>query len=230
MTKICTFELSGQTRLGVRANDDELLDLTSVEPRTFRDLHSLYAEALNRGLDISSLASEAARSAPARPYDERLLKIPFIPTEIWAAGVTYLRSREARESETKTKGLYDHVYTAPRPELFIKDSGGLRCRGPGEEICVRSDSGWSVPEPELAVVVDENAKIIGYTVGNDVSSRDIEGENALYLPQAKVYAGSSSIGPVVTTPEEIPDPHSLDIRMKIIRDGRTAFEGRVSTS
>src|SRR5262249_39955236 len=150
---------------------NKLLDLTSVDPRAFRDMHTLYDAATSRGLEMSALAAEAVPKAPARPYDEGLLTIPFTPTEIWAAGVTYLRSREARESETKPKGLSDHVYTAPRPELFVKDSGGLRCRGPGQEVCIRGDTSWSVPEPELAVVVDENAKILGYTAGNDVSAR-----------------------------------------------------------
>ncbi len=209
--------------------DNKLFDLTSADPRVFRNFHSLYAESLSSGRELAHLAADGLKVARSFPYNENLLRIPLVPSEIWAAGVTYLRSREARESETKTKGLYDHVYSASRPELFMKDSG-LRCRGPGQEVCIRSDSDWSVPEPELAVVIDENAKVVGYTAGNDVSSRDIEGENALYLPQAKVYTGSSSIGPVITTPDEIPNPHSLEIKMKIIRAGQVIFEGRVSTS
>lgn len=227
--KLCSFELSGDSRrLGVY-RDDGLADLTSVDPGVFGSIHTVYAEAARRGLEVATLVAERIGEARSIPDDQALLRIPVVPSEIWAAGVTYLRSREARESETKTKGLYDHVYSAPRPELFVKDSG-LRCRGPGEEVCVRSDSNWSVPEPELAVLLDENAKTIGYTCGNDLSSRDIEGENALYLPQAKVYTGSSSIGPVITTADEITNPHALWIKMKIFRGGRVAFEGQVNTS
>ncbi|MDG6917170.1 MAG: fumarylacetoacetate hydrolase family protein [Nitrososphaerota archaeon] len=157
------------------------------------------------------------------------LRAPITPKEIWAAGVTYMRSREARESETKMKGLYDYVYTAERPELFLKDSG-LRCVGPGEPVSIRSDSKWTVPEPELCVVLDDRFRTVGYTVGNDVSSRDIEGENPLYLPQAKVYRGSAAIGPVITTADEIPDPHELRIGMRIERNGKVAFQGEVNTS
>ncbi|MDA4114702.1 MAG: fumarylacetoacetate hydrolase family protein [Thaumarchaeota archaeon] len=209
--------------------DGWLYDLTSADPVGFRSLDSAYAKA---GADVSSMVSlleEGMRRAERRRYDEKLLKIPLEGPEIWAAGVTYLRSREARETETKSKGIYDRVYEAVRPELFVKDTG-LRCRGPGEEIRVRSDSHWSVPEPELTVVFDEETRIVGYTAGNDVSSRDIEGENPLYLPQAKVYRGSSAIGPVITTVDEIPDPQKLEIKMKILRDGKVAFEGAVNTS
>ncbi|MDE1853996.1 MAG: fumarylacetoacetate hydrolase family protein [Thaumarchaeota archaeon] len=169
------------------------------------------------------------KNAKTLKFRYSYLHTPIVPVEIWAAGVTYLRSREARETETKTKGLYDYVYSAERPELFVKDSG-LRCVGPSDSVCVRSDSRWSVPEPELSVVLDHKFRIVGYTVGNDVSSRDIEGENPLYLPQAKVYRGSSAIGPVVATSDEVSDPHSLGIEMRIVRSGATAFEGRVNTS
>lgn len=175
------------------------------------------------------IASSEMKSARKIQYSYDLLRIPVMPSEIWAAGVTYLRSRQARESETKTKGLYDYVYEAKRPELFLKDSG-LRCRGPGEEVAVRGDSDWSVPEPELTVLCDADAKIIGYTAGNDVSSRDIEGENPLYLPQAKVYRWSSSIGPVIVTPDEVGDPHGLGIKMRIKRGGNQVFEGSTNTS
>jgi 2-dehydro-3-deoxy-D-arabinonate dehydratase len=163
------------------------------------------------------------------PYDYDALCIPVMPREIWAAGVTYLRSRDARETETKSKGMYDYVYASERPELFLKDTG-IRCKGPGDEIGIRSDAKWSVPEPELSVVIDKEGAIVGYTAGNDVSSRDIEGESPLFLPQAKVYRASSSIGPVMTTADEIPDPHNLRMSMRITRAGETAFEGSVSTS
>lgn len=120
---------------------------------------------------------------------------PVCNQEIWAAGVTYLRSSEARQQESKGAAVfYDKVYSAPRPELFFKATPA-RVVPPGGEVAIRADSNWSVPEPELALVVDPRGKIVGYTIGNDMSSRDIEGENPLYLPQAKVYGKSCAIGP-----------------------------------
>ena len=226
--KLCRFQSPQGTSLGV-VRDGWIYDLTSADPAKLRDLTGAYATA---GADLAALVPllEGAMSkAKKSPYEERLLKIPLEAPEIWAAGVTYLRSRNARETETKSKGIYDYIYGAVRPELFVKDTG-LRCRGPGEEVCVRSDSKWSVPEPELTVVFDEEAKVVGYTIGNDVSSRDIEGENPLYLPQAKVYRGSSAIGPVIVTADEVRNPQALGIGMKIMRDGKVAFEGTVNTS
>jgi len=153
-----------------------------------------------------------------------------MPSEIWGAGVTYTRSMEARKRETHYGEIYDHVYSASRPELFLKDSGISRYVGPNEFICVRSDSRWTIPEPELGLVLDGDGKIVGYTIANDVSARDIEGENPLYLPQAKIYNGSCSFGPVVATPGEIRSPESLAIRLTITRGGKPIFEGETSTS
>ena len=226
--KLCRFESGHGTAFGA-VKDGWMYDLTAADPSQFRDLDSAYAKAGSDGLAmVENIEASLDRASKTR-YDERLLRIPIETPEIWAAGVTYLRSRQARETETKSKGIYDRVYEATRPELFVKDTG-VRCRGPGEEICVRSDSAWSVPEPELTVVFDEEARVVGYTIGNDVSSRDIEGENPLYLPQAKVYRGSSSIGPVIATADEVPEPHRLEIKMRILRDGGVAFEGAVNTS
>ena len=226
--KLCRFQSANGISFGV-TKDGWLYDLTGVDPVAFRSLNSAYTKA---GSDVPAMIDHiesGMKKARKARHDDRLLRIPIQSPEIWAAGVTYLRSREARETETKSKGIYDRVYEAVRPELFLKDTG-LRCRGPEEDVCVRSDSKWSVPEPELTVVFDEEARVVGYTIGNDVSSRDIEGENPLYLPQAKVYRGSSSIGPVITTPDEIADPHKLEIRMKILREGKVAFRGTVNTS
>jgi len=209
--------------------DGWLYDVSRGEDSGLEDLHSAYASAGRDVRSMTGLIRDAMNKSPRTPYDEGALEIPLQGMEIWAAGVTYLRSREARETETKSKGIYDRIYSAQRPELFLKDTG-IRCRGPGQDICVRSDSSWSVPEPELTVVFDEEANAVGYTVGNDVSSRDIEGENPLYLPQAKVYRGSSAIGPCIVTVDEVPDPHSLAINMRILRDRRVAFEGAVNTS
>lgn len=226
--KLCRFQSGNGVSLGSIV-EGSIYDLTSVDGTKFKDLNSLYNVADSNTPKMVDIASDAMKKAKKLTYNYSLLKIPVKPAEIWAAGVTYLRSRQARESETKTKGLYDYVYEATRPEIFLKDSG-LRCRGPGEEVAVRGDSNWSVPEPELTVLCDGESKVVGYTAGNDLSSRDIEGENPLYLPQAKVYRGSSSIGPVIVTPDEVQDPRSLEIRMMIKRNGNQVFEGSTNTS
>lgn len=147
--------------------------------------------------------------------------------EIWASGVTYMRSREARMHESETKDIYDKVYEAVRPELFFK-ALGWRTAGPGQPIRIRVDSRWNVPEPELTLVINSQAEIIGYTAGNDVSSRDIEGENPLYLPQAKVYNGSAAIGPgiVIASADEMTD---LPIQLEIRRAGKAVFQGETNT-
>jgi len=153
---------------------------------------------------------------------------PIDRQEIWAAGVTYKRSKVAREEESAGAAqFYDKVYSAARPELFMKATPE-RVTHPGEPIRVRADSKWNVPEPELTLVITPGLKIVGYTVGNDVSSRDIEGENPLYLPQAKIYTGSCSVGPWVTLADAIPELTACDIRLVIRRGGEVAFEGSTS--
>jgi 2-dehydro-3-deoxy-D-arabinonate dehydratase len=226
--KFCRFQSTSGISFGL-LDDGWLYDLTGVDNQVFRDLNALYEEVQGDYPSLLRVASDGKKKAKKFPFDYNSLKIPVVGAEIWAAGVTYLRSRQARESETKTKGLYDYVYEAARPELFLKDTG-IRCKGPGEEVAVRGDSNWSVPEPELTVLCDEEARIIGYTIGNDVSSRDIEGQNPLYLPQAKVYRASSAVGPVIVTPDEIPTPQSLEIKMRIKRNKALVFEGSVNTS
>jgi 2-dehydro-3-deoxy-D-arabinonate dehydratase len=154
---------------------------------------------------------------------------PVEPTqEVWASGVTYQISREARMFESKEAEIYAKVYDAERPELFFK-AVGWRVVGHKEPVRVRKDSHWNVPEPELVLVVNSRMEIVSYTAGNDVSSRDIEGENSLYLPQAKIYDGGCSLGPgiVLGGPDSMRD---LPIRMRIMRDDETAFEGEISTS
>ena len=226
--KLCRFQSSSGISFGA-LKDGWLHDLSHLDPVVFRSLNSAYTRAGSDVPAMVGLIEEGMKKARRVKYEEGLLRIPVESPEIWGAGVTYRRSKEARETETKTKGIYDRVYEAARPELFVKDTG-LRCRGPGEEICVRSDSAWTVPEPELTVVFDEETRVVGYTVGNDVSSRDVEGENPLYLSQAKVYRGSSAIGPVVVTADDIADPLKLEIRMKVLRSGEVAFRGAVNTS
>jgi 2-dehydro-3-deoxy-D-arabinonate dehydratase len=149
--------------------------------------------------------------------------------EVWAAGVTYMRSKEARMEEAKASGgsyFYDKVYEAARPELFFKALPHRVTPNQGK-IRVRKDAGWTVPEPELTLAINAHGTIIGYTIGNDVSSRDIEGENPLYLPQAKVYEGSTAIGPGILLTEG-PLPGSTTVSLTISREGSPAFQGEVS--
>ena len=148
--------------------------------------------------------------------------------EVWAAGVTYLRSREARESESSVKDVYSRVYEAARPELFFK-AAGWRVAGHRMPIRIRDDSRWNVPEPELTLVINAHGEIVGFCAGNDVSSRDIEGENPLYLPQAKVYNGSCALGPGIVL-AEADDLRDLAIRLEVIRAGRSIFTGDTRTA
>ena len=151
-------------------------------------------------------------------------------TEVWAAGVTYERSRDARIDESEDSAdVYDRVYTAERPEIFFK-SVSWRVRGPGRAVSVRADSRVDVPEPELAAVLNYAGEVTGYTICNDMSSRSIEGQNPLYLPQAKIYLGGCAVGPWIRPAWEIPDPYDLTIELTITRDGQVAWQGRSSTS
>jgi len=157
------------------------------------------------------------------------LLAPIGTQEIWAAGVTYMRSKSARMEESKDAGggdFYDRVYDADRPELFFK-SAASRVSGPGEKVRIRKDSNWNVPEPELTLMISSSGKIIGYTIGNDMSSRDIEGQNPLYLPQAKTYDRSASIGPCIYISGS-PIQDSTVIEIEIIRNKVQVFSGEVS--
>jgi 2-dehydro-3-deoxy-D-arabinonate dehydratase len=176
-------------------------------------------------------ALTAALSGPtAGPVPSRARVVaPIGGQEVWAAGVTYTRSRDARILESGTPDPYERVYSAHRPELFLKATPG-RAKGPGERVGIRSDSQWNVPEPELAVVTDSTGRIIGYLNGNDMSSRSIEGENPLYLPQAKVYTGSCSLGPCLVTPDELPPLDSLSISLRVVRDGADTVRDTVKVA
>jgi len=177
------------------------------------------------GVDVQSFLEHPDTEGPA----EDPLLPPIEPEhEVWASGVTYLRSREARELESADADAYEKVYDAERPELFFK-ALGWRVVGHGDRVRVREDSHWNVPEPELVLVVNSGMEIVGYTAGNDVSSRDIEGENTLYLPQAKVYDGACSLGPgiVFSDPNAMRD---LRITMSIRRRDVIVFEDEVDTS
>ena len=180
---------------------------------------------------LAFLKEKVTEGVPARlPTGEELLA-PVGSQEVWASGVTYTRSRSARMEESKATGgedFYDRVYTADRPELFFK-SAGNRVIGHGQDVRIRRDSTWSVPEPELALAVNAEGQIIGYAVGNDMSARDIEGANPLYLPQAKVYDGACALGPGLLVQSE-PLPETTEIVLTIARKGDVVFSDRVALS
>jgi 2-dehydro-3-deoxy-D-arabinonate dehydratase len=158
-----------------------------------------------------------------------LLRSPITQQEVWAAGVTYKRSEEAREAESSNSTIYTRVYSAERPELFFKGLG-RDVVGPQENVGIRADAVWSVPEPELVIVLNSAMEVVGFTVGNDMSSRDIEGENPLYLPQAKVYEKACAIGPRVWLQPGSTTWPDLNINLTILRKGETVFEGVTDTS
>jgi 2-dehydro-3-deoxy-D-arabinonate dehydratase len=187
------------------------------------DLHGYLLKAAVRGKEIPS--------GQATSWLEQHLLAPIGSQEVWAAGVTYLRSRNARMEESKDSGgadFYDKVYAAERPELFFK-SQPHRVAAHGEAVYIRRDSSWNVPEPELTLFINSFGQIQAYTIGNDMSSRSIEGENPLYLPQAKVYERSAALGPCLYVPEN-PIPLTTVIRMSIRRDGKSVYEGEVAIS
>ena len=218
-------------------------DRTAVEPRLglIVDDHVVDVAAaggpaswaaalrLSRADFEQAVAAVRASGVPSHRLADVRLAAPIDRQEVWAAGVTYLRSRDARMEESTQKSVYDVVYDADRPEIFLKATPN-RVSGPGAAVAVRGDSTWDVPEPELALVVNAAGEVVGYTVGNDVSSRSIEGENPLYLPQAKVYRQCAGLGPVVALASEVRDVNALTITLTIRRDGKVFFQGETSTS
>jgi 2-dehydro-3-deoxy-D-arabinonate dehydratase len=177
------------------------------------------------GADLQARARAATGKTATTDFDPATILAPVVSQEVWAAGVTYYRSRNARIEESKAAGggdCYERVYVAERPELFFKATG-RRVVGPGQAVRIRSDARWSVPEPELTALINSDGAIIGYTIGNDMSSRDIEAENPLYLPQAKIYDGSCALGPCVLLAAQLPSKTS--IRLEISRKGKTVFAG-----
>jgi 2-dehydro-3-deoxy-D-arabinonate dehydratase len=198
--------------------------------RRVRLAASSWDDVINRDA-LHTYLTDAVASAPADAKGDLVPLAPIGSQEVWAAGVTYFRSRTARMEESKDAGggdFYDRVYGADRPELFFKATA-RRVVGPGEFVRVRQDSQWSVPEPELALVVNARGTIVGYTIGNDMSARDIEGENPLYLPQAKVYLESCALGPCVLV-SPAPLPTDTRIEVSVSRDGGEAFRGATSLS
>jgi 2-dehydro-3-deoxy-D-arabinonate dehydratase len=212
---------SGRPAVGVES-DGRVRPL----PRT-----STLGELLRSSLaDIRAACEEALQDPGTDAREVRLLPPVDSRMEVWAAGVTYHRSREARVEESdKAADVYELVYDAERPELFFK-SVAWRVTGHGEQISVRRDSEINVPEPELALVLTTAGEVVGYTICNDVSSRSIEGENPLYLPQAKVYLGGCAVGPGIRPAWELADPRALGMRMEIRRGDDVVWEGSASTA
>jgi 2-dehydro-3-deoxy-D-arabinonate dehydratase len=172
------------------------------------------------------LSASLTKFPAVSPPGESEILAPIGSQEVWAAGVTYYRSRDARMEEAKSAGggdFYDRVYAAERPELFMKATPH-RVVGPNQKVAIRDDAKWNVPEPELTLLITPNAKITGYTIGNDMSSRDIEGENPLYLPQAKVYDRSCALGPCILV-SATPLAKSTEIRLEILSAGNSKFSG-----
>jgi 2-dehydro-3-deoxy-D-arabinonate dehydratase len=178
-----------------------------------------------------SITQSSAPSAEAKNLISSDIQPPVQSQEIWACGVTYFRSKVGRQEESKNSGgadFYARVYEADRPEIFFKATAA-RTVGHGDKVRIRKDSTWDVPEPELTLAVTSSGKIIGYTIGNDMSSRSIEGENPLYLPQAKTYDGCAAVGPCIYVTDK-PIPTETEIKMQILRDGKTVFEGDTAIS
>ncbi|MEP6626539.1 MAG: fumarylacetoacetate hydrolase family protein [Ginsengibacter sp.] len=180
-------------------------------------------------LKMQKAIGELKPDAEVKKLIQTDLQAPIESQEIWACGVTYLRSKVGRQEESKNAGgsdFYARVYEADRPEIFFKATA-YRTVGSGDKVNIRKDSTWDVPEPELTLVVTSSGKIVGYTVGNDMSSRSIEGENPLYLPQAKTYDASAAVGPCIYVTDEALPPSTI-IQMKILRDNTIVFEGEIT--
>ncbi len=220
--KLCRFQSgTGRPRVGLLKDESTLLDLSA---EGIDRLTSLFAF---EGL-AAQLGALAAQKLPEFPLAGVRLLAPVEQQEVWAVGVTYLRSKKARMEESDFSATaYDKVYDAPRPELFFK-SMPEKVVGPGDAVGIRRDATWNVPEPELAFVLNSRGHLVGYAVGNDMSSRDIEGENLLYLPQAKIYERSCALGPFVTVGVPEADVRTWKIAIEIQRGSAAVFSGETS--
>ena len=222
MTKLCRFEITpGDPRIGLVLNDNEVLDLTGAG---FTRLQPILEAP-----DSIARLSELPHSAhPKHPLQTLRLLPPLEHQEVWAAGVTYVRSKKARMDESEfSASAYDKVYDAPRPELFFK-AVPEKVVPTHAQVGIRRDGKWNVPEPELAFVINSRGIIAGFTIGNDMSSRDIEGENLLYLPQAKVYDKSCALGPWILLGSNEAAARNWNILLEIERAGKTTFSGSTS--
>lgn len=211
---------SSEVRVGAQLQDDMIQLLPESAGSLSSILHaSNPAEALRGSATAVLVRADEVEFLP--PLDRQ---------EVWAAGVTYKRSEEARKRESVGAAVfYDKVYSAPRPELFFK-APAWRVSPPGGVVHIRKDARWNVPEPELALVISPKLDLVGFTIGNDMSSRDIEGENPLYLPQAKMYDNCCAVGPAICLASAMPDPDATEIRLVIERGGKPVFEGETRAS
>jgi 2-dehydro-3-deoxy-D-arabinonate dehydratase len=219
--RICRFENPhGKVCAGLVLEDNAVLDLSAAGVETLA--------SLLENDPVAALTSYANQKLPRHPPSEVRFLAPVERQEIWAAGVTYLRSKKARMEESDSSAsAYDKVYDAVRPELFFKCAPG-KVVGPGGFVGIRSDAKWNVPEPELVLVINSCGEIAGFTIGNDMSSRDIEGENLLYLPQAKIYDRSCAIGPFIKVGAAETEACAWKIEITIERDGAPVFQGDTS--
>jgi 2-dehydro-3-deoxy-D-arabinonate dehydratase len=238
--KLCQFHVPDRgKRVGVVVGD-QVLDVTSARDGGPTVLALIEASPSATALDrrLQGLVKTARTRLPWRtlerapsPRHPHLLA-PIDPPEVWGAGITYRRSMQYYESHTgeagRTRGIYDYVYESKRPELFFKGTAA-RTVGPSGRIGLRPDSVLTAVEAELAVVIGARGRIVGYSIGNDLSAWDIERENPLFLPQSKIFDGCFALGPVIVTASEIGDPHALDLTCRILRGGTAIFEGGVST-
>ena len=220
--KLCRFQnAKGEVRVGCMTDVATLIDLTDA------GIHSV-ASILEAENPMERLKQIAVASLPRIAVSDVRLCAPIERQEVWAAGVTYLRSKTARMDESEfSANAYDRVYDAVRPELFFK-SMPEKVVSTGEPVGIRRDARWSVPEPELVLVINSRGAVAGCTIGNDMSSRDIEGENLLYLPQAKIYSGSCALGPYIVVGASEAEVRAWTVRVQIQRDGQTVFAGETS--
>ena len=217
MLKLCRFLAKDQPRVGLYLPEG----VADLSVKGFKSLTEILENP-------SALRSISGADLPGHKLGTIELLAPVEQQEVWAAGVTYLRSKKARMEESEfSASAYDRVYEAPRPEIFFK-SVGAKVSGASGNVGIRADAKWNVPEPELALVINSRKELVGFTVGNDMSSRDIEGENLLYLPQAKVYKHSCALGPCITLGATEAEARTWTISVHIFREGKDVFSGKTS--
>ncbi|PAL15227.1 fumarylacetoacetate hydrolase family protein [Peribacillus simplex] len=226
--RIIRYVHENKKQLAAVTNENNVVDLP------FTDFMSLITTARQENKTAFDIVKRIVAEGEKQPLEGLQLTTPIDAPEVWASGVTYKKSKEARNYEA-TQGkldrqtFYDKVYDAVRPEIFFK-STAARTVGPNDPVYLRSDSKWQIPEPELGLVIDKKGTVLGYIAGNDMSCRDIEGENPLYLPQAKVWKNSCSIGPAILLKEAVPDPYELKIMCRIFRNEEKVFEGEAKVN
>lgn len=226
--RIIRYVKENKKQLAAVTNENHVVDLP------FTDFMSLIEKARQNNKTAFDIVKQIVADGEIQLLDGLHLTTPIDAPEVWASGVTYKKSKDARNYEA-TEGkldretFYDKVYDAVRPEIFFK-STAARTVGPNDPVYLRSDSNWQIPEPELGLVIDKEGTVLGYIAGNDMSCRDIEGENPLYLPQAKVWKNSCSIGPAILLKEAVSDPYEFKIMCRIYRNEEKVFDGEAQVN